>query len=152
MNLAQSLLAACERHPELEAFPGITYGELLPRVRRIAGGLGVAPGDRVATVLDNRLETALVYWAAQWAGAVFVPLNEPVKPQVVEAPAASFPFQAAFLAVTVLPEVVTVALQVLVKLCPLGQVQVTVHALIAALPALTVTAPWKPPGQEPVTA
>ena len=23
MNLAQSLLAACERHPELEAFPGI---------------------------------------------------------------------------------------------------------------------------------
>ena len=40
VNLAQSLLAACERHPELEAFPGITYGELLPRVRRIAGGLG----------------------------------------------------------------------------------------------------------------
>ena len=32
MNLAQSLLAACERHPELEAFPGIRYGELLPRV------------------------------------------------------------------------------------------------------------------------
>jgi 2-furoate---CoA ligase len=75
MNLAQSLLAACERHPELEAFPGITYGELLPRVRRIAGGLGVAPGERVATVLDNRCETALLYWASQWAGAVFVPLS-----------------------------------------------------------------------------
>ena len=30
MNLACSLLAACERHPELEAFPGIPYGELLP--------------------------------------------------------------------------------------------------------------------------
>ena len=26
-------------------------------------------------VLDNRLETALLYWAAQWAGAVFVPLS-----------------------------------------------------------------------------
>ena len=75
MNLALSLLAACERHPELEAFPGITYGELLPRVRRIAGGLGVEPGERVAVVLDNRLETALLYWAAQWAGAVFVPLS-----------------------------------------------------------------------------
>jgi len=75
MNLAQSLLAASERHPELEAFPRLTYGELLPRVRRIAGGLGVEPGDRVATVLDNRLETALLYWAAQWAGAVFVPLS-----------------------------------------------------------------------------
>ncbi len=75
MNLAASLLAACERHPELEAFPGIRYGELLPRVARIAGGLDVAPGARVAVVLDNRLETALLYWAAQWAGAVFVPLS-----------------------------------------------------------------------------
>jgi 2-furoate---CoA ligase len=75
VNLARSLLAACERHPELEAFPGITYAELLSRVRRLAGGLGVEPGDRVATVLDNRLEAALLYWAAQWAGAVFVPLS-----------------------------------------------------------------------------
>ena len=75
MNLARSLQAACERHPELEAFPGLPYGELLPRVRRIAGGLGVEPGDRVATVLDNRLETALLYWAALWVGAVFVPLS-----------------------------------------------------------------------------
>jgi 2-furoate---CoA ligase len=75
VNLAQSLLAACERHPELEAFPGITYGELLPRVRRVAAGLGVEPGERVAVVLDNRLETALLYWACQWAGAIAVPLN-----------------------------------------------------------------------------
>ena len=75
MNLALSLLAACERHPELEAFPGLRYGDLLERVRRIAGGLGVEPGERVAVVLDNRLETALLYWAVQWAGAVFVPLS-----------------------------------------------------------------------------
>ena len=75
MNLAASLLAACERHPELEAFPGVRYGDLLGRVRRIAGGLDVEPGERVAVVLDNRLETALLYWAAQWAGAVFVPLS-----------------------------------------------------------------------------
>jgi 2-furoate---CoA ligase len=75
MNLAQSLLAACERHPEAEAFPGLTYGDLLPRIRRIAGGLGLEPGERVAFVLDNRLETSLLYWAAQWAGAVAVPLS-----------------------------------------------------------------------------
>ncbi len=75
MNLAQSLLDACERHPRLEAFPGIPYGDLLERVARLAGGLGVEPGARVAVVLDNRLETALLYWAAQWAGAVFVPLS-----------------------------------------------------------------------------
>jgi 2-furoate---CoA ligase len=75
VNLAQSLLAACERHPEAEAFPGIPYGELLARVQSIAGGLGVERGQRVALVLDNRLETALLYWAAQWAGAVIVPLS-----------------------------------------------------------------------------
>ncbi len=75
MNLAQSLLDACERHPEREAFPGIRYGELLPRVARVAGGLGVEPGTRVAVVLDNRLETALLYWASQWAGAICVPLS-----------------------------------------------------------------------------
>ena len=75
MNLACSLLAACERHPEREAFPGLRYGDLLPRVRRLAGGLGVGPGERVAVVLDNRLETALLYWATQWCGAVVVPLS-----------------------------------------------------------------------------
>ena len=48
MNLAQSLLAACERTPEAGAFPGIPYRELLARVRRIAGGLGASPGERVA--------------------------------------------------------------------------------------------------------
>jgi 2-furoate---CoA ligase len=75
VNLAQSLLAASERHPELEAFPGLTYGKLLPRVRRIAGGFDLAAGDRVAFVLDNRLETALLFWACQWAGLVAVPLS-----------------------------------------------------------------------------
>ena len=75
MNLALSLLAACERHPELEAFPGVRYGELVSRMRRIAGGLGVESGERVAFVLDNRRETALLYWACQWAGAVAVPLS-----------------------------------------------------------------------------
>jgi 2-furoate---CoA ligase len=75
VNLAQSLLAACERHPEAEAFPGISYEALLPRVQRVAGGLGLAPGERVAVVLDNRLDTALLYWGAQWAGVVIVPLS-----------------------------------------------------------------------------
>ena len=73
MNLARSLLIACERFPEQEAFPGIRYRELLRRVQRIAGGLAVEPGERVALVLDNRVDTALLYWAAQWAGAVAVP-------------------------------------------------------------------------------
>jgi 2-furoate---CoA ligase len=84
MNLAQSLLGACERHPETEAFPGIPYGDLLPRVRRIAGGLGLSPGERLAVVLDNRLETPLLYWAAQWAGVVLVPLSFRLAPEELE--------------------------------------------------------------------
>jgi 2-furoate---CoA ligase len=75
MNLALSLLAAAERHPDTEALPGITYAGLRDRAARIAGGLGLAPGERIATVLDNRVQTALLYWAAQWSGAVFVPLS-----------------------------------------------------------------------------
>ena len=75
MNLARSLLAAAERHPDAEALPGISYGELRERAARIAGGLGLERGERLAAVLDNRVETALLYWAAQWCGAVFVPLS-----------------------------------------------------------------------------
>jgi 2-furoate---CoA ligase len=75
VNLAQSLLAARDRHPELEAFPDVTYGELLPKVAAIAGGLPVEPGDRVAIVRDNGLETPLLLWACWWAGAVAVPLS-----------------------------------------------------------------------------
>jgi 2-furoate---CoA ligase len=75
VNLARSLLAASERQPDAEALPGITYAGLLERVVRIAGGLGLSPGERLATVFDNRVETALLYWAAQWAGVVFVPLS-----------------------------------------------------------------------------
>ena len=69
MNLALSLLAAARAHPEAEALPGHhATRELLERVPRIAGGLGLEPGERLATVLDNRVETALLYWAAQWCG------------------------------------------------------------------------------------
>jgi len=75
VNLARSLLAACERHPHAEAFPGVPYAELRASAARIAGGLGLERGERLATVLDNRVETAVLYWAAQWAGAVFVPLS-----------------------------------------------------------------------------
>jgi 2-furoate---CoA ligase len=75
VNLALSLLAAAERRPDAEALPGNSYAELRERAARIAGGLGLERGQRLAVVLDNRVETALLYWAAQWCGAVFVPLS-----------------------------------------------------------------------------
>ncbi|MHB1777617.1 MAG: AMP-binding protein [Acidimicrobiales bacterium] len=41
--------------------------------------LGVAPGDRVATLLENAPEAVLAWWATVWAGAVAVPVNTAYK-------------------------------------------------------------------------
>ncbi|WP_210494818.1 long-chain-fatty-acid--CoA ligase [Patulibacter sp. SYSU D01012] len=55
-----------------------TYAEHLDRVRRAAGALvgrGVAPGDRVATVLPNVPAMLELHYAVPGVGAVLVPLN-----------------------------------------------------------------------------
>jgi 2-furoate---CoA ligase len=90
MNLGQHLLAAAERHADAEAIVDaaerLTYGDLLLRARAGAGGLaglGVKPGDRVAAALRNRVETILLYWACQWLGACFVPVNWRLKPEEI---------------------------------------------------------------------
>jgi 2-furoate---CoA ligase len=82
MNLALTLQAAAERHPEREAVVEgdlrITYGELRLRASRLAGRLsehGVGRGDHLVVLLRDRTETVLLYWACQWLGAWFVPLN-----------------------------------------------------------------------------
>ena len=87
MNLGEHLLACAERHPEALALVDgerrVSYAELLVLTRSAAGGLaarGVAAGDHVAAALKNRLETAVLYWASQWLGAVFVPLNWRLRP------------------------------------------------------------------------
>jgi 2-furoate---CoA ligase len=79
VNLAASLLYAAERNPGAEAIvecaTRLTYAELLDRVSRIAGGLELARGERLAAVVRSRLDTVLLYWACQWLGATFVPLS-----------------------------------------------------------------------------
>jgi 2-furoate---CoA ligase len=82
VNLALSLLAASERTPDAEAIVEgsvrLTYRDLRERAARLAGGLeglGVTRGDRVAGVLDNRRETAELFWACWWLGASFVPIS-----------------------------------------------------------------------------
>ena len=88
MNLGEHLLACAERHPEAPALVDgerrATYAELLAQVREAAGGLvarGVRPGERVAATLKNRHEAVVLYWASQWLGAVFVPLNWRLRPE-----------------------------------------------------------------------
>jgi 2-furoate---CoA ligase len=82
VNLAASLEGAAARNPEREALVHgdvrLTYAQLLDDTARLAGGLaqlGLARGDRLAAVLTNRHECVRLYWAAQWLGAVFVPLS-----------------------------------------------------------------------------
>jgi len=52
------------------------------RGRRIAGvlnDLGVGPGDRVATLVENSREAVLAWWGIVLAGAVAVPINTAYK-------------------------------------------------------------------------
>ncbi len=56
----------------------VTYGQLNALANRFAHalrGLGVARGDRVATLAMNRLEYPALYFAAAKLGAIHVPLN-----------------------------------------------------------------------------
>ena len=56
----------------------ITYGELHPRVARMAGWLashGVGTGDRVACLALNSKAYTEFILALSWIGAVLVPLN-----------------------------------------------------------------------------
>jgi 2-furoate---CoA ligase len=87
VNLGRLLVAAAERHPDAEAVVDaeerLTYADVLERAQSVAGGLaalGVKPGERVVGALRNRVETVVLYWACQWLGACFVPVNWRLKP------------------------------------------------------------------------
>lgn len=74
-----------------------------------------------------------------------------MKPNVVLAPAPRAPFQASFFTVTAEPETVSLPPHSCVTDWPEPSVKVEVQLGIAAVPALTVTSPWKPPGHSPTT-
>lgn len=62
----------------------LTYGDLLDRVRRLAGllhGRGVGRGDRVAILSENRLEYLEAYFAAAWLGAILACQNWRLTPR-----------------------------------------------------------------------
>ncbi|MFG1396717.1 class I adenylate-forming enzyme family protein [Roseixanthobacter pseudopolyaromaticivorans] len=82
--------AAVARNPEQEAVVcgdrRLTYGELDRLVEQTAYGLiadGVAPGDRIAVMLDNRLEYLVAILAAVRAGGIAVPLGTRLGPMDV---------------------------------------------------------------------
>ena len=64
-----------------------TYDELLSRVQQLAGGFsqaGVSRGDHVAVWMFDGKEAILTFFALNYLGAVFVPLNTAFKGKVLE--------------------------------------------------------------------
>jgi crotonobetaine/carnitine-CoA ligase len=60
----------------------VTAAEVASTAHRLANalvGLGVRPGDRVATLVENSAEAMLAWWGAVTAGAVAVPINTAYK-------------------------------------------------------------------------
>src|SRR3954462_3137953 len=82
MSHAEQLARTARRSPDVVAFrfQGVdrSFNELEERVSRLAGALparGVRPGDRVATLMTNRLEVVETYLASSRLGAICVPIN-----------------------------------------------------------------------------
>jgi len=82
LDLGRSLLASVERMPDAPAVSDgertASYREWLDEVLRIdaaLAALGLARGDHVVTVLQNRREAATLHLACQLAGVVATPVN-----------------------------------------------------------------------------
>jgi O-succinylbenzoic acid--CoA ligase len=73
------LETAASKHPERSALtaPGdeVSYAELATRAARLAHGQQLAPGDRVAIELENKLEFAIHLHACLLAGATAIPID-----------------------------------------------------------------------------
>ena len=81
-DLGRAFLAAVARDPAACAIVDgdrrLAYAAWLERIGRAAAGLdalGLHSGDRLVTVLRNRLEAATLHWACQFAGVVITPVN-----------------------------------------------------------------------------
>ncbi|CAN7589351.1 AMP-binding protein [Variovorax sp. LjRoot178] len=91
LDLATTFLQSVERSPHALALVDdgvrLTYAQWRDQVARAAAGLrklGLARGDRLLSVLQNRHEAATLHWACQFVGVVIVPLNWRAKPEEID--------------------------------------------------------------------
>jgi 2-furoate---CoA ligase len=91
LDLGRTFLQSVERSPHalalVDADLKLTYSEWHRVILDVAAGLadiGLAQGDRLLVVLQNRWEMATLHWACQFAGIVIVPLNWRAKPEEVD--------------------------------------------------------------------
>jgi long-chain acyl-CoA synthetase len=90
VNLATNLLRTADRFADRPAVrlddTVLTYRDLCDRSGRVAALLaarGIGPGDRVAVMLPNVPQFAVVYYGILRAGAVVVPMNPLLKEREV---------------------------------------------------------------------
>src|SRR5688572_17426439 len=94
-TLTQLYFNAIDRHRKPDAFrvkrggayANVSHAEFARRVERASLGLvslGIAPGDRVALLAENRLEWALADYAILCARAVTVPIYPTLLPHQIE--------------------------------------------------------------------
>ena len=81
-DLGRSFLASVERSPDavaiIEGERRLSYADWYAELCRVAEGLvglGLERGDRLAVILQNRIEMASLHWACQFLGIVMTPLN-----------------------------------------------------------------------------
>jgi 2-furoate---CoA ligase len=82
LDLGTSFLASVARNPEALAIVDgdlrLTYRAWYRKISALVAGfdtLGLAPGDHLVTLLQNRWEAATIHWACQFAGIIITPLN-----------------------------------------------------------------------------
>ena len=90
-DLGRSFLASVERSPDALAIVHgehrLTYAEWYAEIGRVADGLAALSlrrGDRLAVILQNRIEMASVHWACQFLGIVVTPLNWRLKTEELD--------------------------------------------------------------------
>ena len=91
LDLGRTFLQSVERSPNTLALVDgdvqLTYASGTASLLKAAGGLrelGLARGDRLLVVLQNRWEMATLHWACQFAGIVMTPLNWRAKPDELD--------------------------------------------------------------------
>ena len=90
MNLAATLHAVARALPRAPAVTchgrTLGYGAFADRAARLGNALrlrGLAPGDRVALLMENRAEFLECLFACWWAGLAAVPINAKLHPKEV---------------------------------------------------------------------
>ncbi|MFC1667493.1 AMP-binding protein [Candidatus Omnitrophota bacterium] len=85
-NLNENFVRAAERFQDriaietkrFDTWQGLTYSQLVKKAESLAclmSSLGVKKSDRIAIILENRPEWALVFFALSYIGAVAVPID-----------------------------------------------------------------------------